>query len=261
MPKLIMPPVVQDSSSWAWHQLTHRGSRARRRSGTHLLVIGPSLRGLPGRVERGPVKDEPAVGDLAVGNGDALGAGCALDGHGFGVVHDQRGPVVAEGGDQLRAGEDLHERAHEAPVGICALQAAGWRVADDVVGDVTHGLVQVVAGPGVVIGERGASRRIPAEPVPPFQPPEPSRRDEITWLQPYPDTLLENIADTAPGPEARYQATESIELAFIAGLQRMPPRQTATLVLRDVLGFAADEVADMSATGPAAGLSRPGCSC
>ncbi len=113
----------------------------------------------------------------------------------------------------------------------------------------------------MVIGERGASRRIPAEPVPPFQPPEPSRRDEITWLQPYPDTLLESIADTAPGPEARYQATESIELAFIAGLQRMPPRQTATLVLRDVLGFAADEVADMSATGPAAGLSRPGCSC
>src|SRR6185369_4086453 len=83
---------------------------------------------------------------------------------------------------------------------------------------------------------RSASRRIPAEPIPPFRPPEPSRRGEITWLQPYPDTLLEGIADTAPGPDARYQATESIELAFIAGLQRMPPRQAATLVLRDVLG-------------------------
>ena len=86
---------------------------------------------------------------------------------------------------------------------------------------------------------RAASRRIPAEPVPPFQPPEPTRRGEITWLQPYPDALLDGIADTAPGPEARYQATEAIELAFIAGLQRMPPRQAATLVLRDVLGFAA----------------------
>ena len=99
---------------------------------------------------------------------------------------------------------------------------------------------------------RSASRRIPAEPIPPFQPPEPSRRGEITWLQPYPDALLEGIADTAPGPAARYQATESIELAFIAGLQRMPPRQAATLVLRDVLGFAADEVADMLGTSPTA---------
>jgi RNA polymerase sigma-70 factor (ECF subfamily) len=99
---------------------------------------------------------------------------------------------------------------------------------------------------------RSASRRIPAEPIPPFQPPEPSRRGEITWLQPYPDALLEGIADTAPGPDARYQATESIELAFIAALQRMPPRQAATLVLRDVLGFSADEVADMLGTSPTA---------
>src|SRR5262249_4613427 len=82
--------------------------------------------------------------------------------------------------------------------------------------------------------------------------PEPSRRGEITWLQPYPDALLEGIADTAPGPDARYQATESIELAFIAGLQRMPPRQAATLVLRDVLGFAANELADMLGPSPAA---------
>ncbi|HZD68033.1 MAG TPA: RNA polymerase subunit sigma-70 [Actinomycetes bacterium] len=95
---------------------------------------------------------------------------------------------------------------------------------------------------------RSAARRIPTEPVPPFQPPEPSRRGEITWLQPYPDTLLAGIADTAPGPEARYQATEAVELAFVAGLQRMPPRQAAALVLRDVLGFATDEVAGMLGT-------------
>jgi RNA polymerase sigma-70 factor (TIGR02960 family) len=99
---------------------------------------------------------------------------------------------------------------------------------------------------------RSASRRIPAEPVPPFRPPEPSERGEITWLQPYPDSLLEGIADTAPGPDARYQATETVELAFVAGLQRMPPRQAATLVLRDVLGFAGDEVASMLGTSPTA---------
>jgi RNA polymerase sigma-70 factor (ECF subfamily) len=59
---------------------------------------------------------------------------------------------------------------------------------------------------------RTTGRRIPTEAVPPYQPPEPTRRDEIIWLQPYPDTLLEEIADTAPGPDARYQATEVIEL-------------------------------------------------
>jgi RNA polymerase sigma-70 factor (TIGR02960 family) len=95
---------------------------------------------------------------------------------------------------------------------------------------------------------RSAGRRIPTEPVPPFQPPEPSRRDEITWLQPCPDTLLEGIVDTAPGPEARYQAAEAVELALVAGLQRMPPRQAAALVLRDVLGFATEEVASMLGT-------------
>ena len=99
---------------------------------------------------------------------------------------------------------------------------------------------------------RSASRRMVAEPVPPFQPPEPTRRGEITWLQPYPDALLEGIPDTAPGPDASYQAAEAIELAFIAGLQRMPPRQAATLVLRDVLGFGGEEVADMLGTSPTA---------
>jgi RNA polymerase sigma-70 factor (ECF subfamily) len=99
---------------------------------------------------------------------------------------------------------------------------------------------------------RAAGRRIPAEPVPPFQPPEPTRRGEITWLQPYPDHLLEGIADPAPGPHVRYEASEAIELAFIAGLQRMPPRQAATLVLRDVLGFATGEVAIMLNTSQTA---------
>ena len=95
---------------------------------------------------------------------------------------------------------------------------------------------------------RSAGRRVPTEPVPPFQPPEPTTREEITWLQPYPDALLAGIADPAPGPEARYQATEAVELAFVAGLQRMPPRQAAVLVLRDVLGFGSDEVASMFGT-------------
>jgi RNA polymerase sigma-70 factor (TIGR02960 family) len=99
---------------------------------------------------------------------------------------------------------------------------------------------------------RAGRRRVPAEPVPPFQPPEPTRRGEITWLQPYPDGWLEGIADSAPGPEARYQATEAVKLAFITALQRMPPRQAAALLLRDVLGFSAAEAAEMLGTSPTA---------
>ena len=99
---------------------------------------------------------------------------------------------------------------------------------------------------------RAAARRVPVEPVPPFQPPAPTRRGEITWLQPYPDALLESIADTSPGPEARYHATEAVELAFVVALQRMPPRQAAALVLRDVLGFSAGEVAGLLGTSPTA---------
>ncbi|MGH2914278.1 MAG: sigma-70 family RNA polymerase sigma factor [Solirubrobacteraceae bacterium] len=68
---------------------------------------------------------------------------------------------------------------------------------------------------------------------------------EIAWLQPYPDQLREGIADTAPGPAARYEAKEAVALAFVSGLQHLAPRQRAVLVLRDVLGFHADEVAEM----------------
>jgi RNA polymerase sigma-70 factor, ECF subfamily len=76
-------------------------------------------------------------------------------------------------------------------------------------------------------------------------PPEPTRRVEPIWLDPYPEILLEGLADTAPGPEARYELRESVGLAFVAGLQQLPPRQRAALVLRDVLGFRTAEVAGM----------------
>jgi RNA polymerase sigma-70 factor (TIGR02960 family) len=98
---------------------------------------------------------------------------------------------------------------------------------------------------------RDAGRRPPAAPVPPFRPPEPTRRGEPTWLQPCPDRLLERIVDPAPGPEARYQAREAVELAFVAGLLRLPPRQRAALVLCDVLGFPVAEAAGMLGTSGA----------
>ena len=83
------------------------------------------------------------------------------------------------------------------------------------------------------------------------QMPEPTRWNEPVWLEPYPDLLLEGIPDQAPGPEARYETKEAIALAFIVGLQHLPPQQRAVLVLRDVLGYRAAEVADMLATSEA----------
>jgi RNA polymerase sigma-70 factor (TIGR02960 family) len=91
-----------------------------------------------------------------------------------------------------------------------------------------------------------ASARRPAPATPPWPgapPPEPTRRAEPLWLQPYPDALLDDLPDTAPGPEARYESREALALAFTAGLQRLPPRQRAVLVLRDVLGYPAAEAA------------------
>ena len=78
---------------------------------------------------------------------------------------------------------------------------------------------------------------------------EPTRLIEPVWLEPYPDVLLEGIPDRSPGPAARYEARESIELAFIVALQALPPRQRVVLVLCDVLGFRLAEAAEMLDTG------------
>jgi RNA polymerase sigma-70 factor (TIGR02960 family) len=89
---------------------------------------------------------------------------------------------------------------------------------------------------------RSASRR-PAKAwsVPEIEPPEPTRLGEVPWLEPYPDALLPETLL----PEAQYEQTEAISLAFVTVLQALPPRQRAVLILRDVLGYHADEVADL----------------
>jgi RNA polymerase sigma-70 factor (ECF subfamily) len=93
-----------------------------------------------------------------------------------------------------------------------------------------------------------ASRRRPEDLQRMTGMPDPTRFGEAIWLEPFPDVLLERTPDAAPGPEARYEAKEAIALAFIVGLQHLPPQQRAVLVLRDVLGFRAGEVAEMLET-------------
>jgi RNA polymerase sigma-70 factor (ECF subfamily) len=93
---------------------------------------------------------------------------------------------------------------------------------------------------------RSASRR-PAMPwdIPAIEPPEPTRLGKVAWLEPYPDALLDAEGGTPLGPAARYEQTEALSLAFVTALQALPARQLAVLVLRDVLGYPAKEVADL----------------
>jgi RNA polymerase sigma-70 factor (TIGR02960 family) len=93
---------------------------------------------------------------------------------------------------------------------------------------------------------RSASRRTAKQwDVPHVVPPEPSRLGEVVWLEPFPDTGWEGVLGSSLGPEVRYEETEAISLAFVTALQVLPPRQVAVLLLRDVLGLRAHEVAEM----------------
>jgi RNA polymerase sigma-70 factor (ECF subfamily) len=75
-------------------------------------------------------------------------------------------------------------------------------------------------------------------------PPEPTHYGEVPWLTPFPDDLLD-VPDPAPGPEAVVELHEATSLAFVTALQLLPPRQRAVLILRDVLGYRAAEVAEI----------------
>jgi RNA polymerase sigma-70 factor (TIGR02960 family) len=97
-----------------------------------------------------------------------------------------------------------------------------------------------------------ASARRPRRLEPLNDPPTPSRMGEPIWFEPYPDVLIEGIADAGPGPEARYEQKEATAVAFVAGLQHLPPQQRAALVLRDVLSFRASEAAEILGTSETA---------
>jgi RNA polymerase sigma-70 factor, ECF subfamily len=77
------------------------------------------------------------------------------------------------------------------------------------------------------------------------QMPEGAPPTEIAWLEPFPDSNLDGIADEAPDPEARYTSREAVQLAFVAAIQQLPARQRAAILLCDVLGWAASEAATL----------------
>ncbi|WP_030431255.1 RNA polymerase subunit sigma-70 [Allokutzneria albata] len=119
---------------------------------------------------------------------------------------------------------------------------AAWRGLDDFEGRASlRAWLYRIATNRCLSELRSAKRRLPVAPVPPFEVPEPTSHSDITWLQPYPDD-----------PAAQHESREAVELAFIAALQHLPPRQAAAVVLRDVLDFTLDEVASMLGTGTTA---------
>jgi len=108
---------------------------------------------------------------------------------------------------------------------------------------------------------RGRPRRVvPPEVAPPGDPTvPPAPPTDLPWLQPYPDRLLESIAPAEEEPGAVVVARETIELAFIATIQHLPPRQRAVLILRDVLGWSAKDSAlalDASVASVTSALQR-----
>jgi RNA polymerase sigma-70 factor, ECF subfamily len=104
-----------------------------------------------------------------------------------------------------------------------------------------------------------SSRRVlPYQVAPAADPRDTSRfapDPEIPWLQPYPDRLLDAVAPRDTEPDALVVAKETIELAFLAAIQLLPPRQRAVLILRDVLGWSAKETASLLETSVASANS------
>lgn len=91
---------------------------------------------------------------------------------------------------------------------------------------------------------RVVDRRVPRSiPQAERELPQPSRRSTVTWLEPYPDTMLDDLHSTDRGPDGQLDSKETISLAFVTATQILPPRQRAVLILRDVLGFSIRDTA------------------
>jgi RNA polymerase sigma-70 factor, ECF subfamily len=105
------------------------------------------------------------------------------------------------------------------------------------------------------MASRKSARRRPlpqTESPPALGAPAGEPATELAWLEPYPDTALAGVAEPAPGPDTRYEMRESVQVAFIAAIQNLPPRQRAVLLLRDVMSWSASESAELLDTTVAA---------
>jgi RNA polymerase sigma-70 factor, ECF subfamily len=137
---------------------------------------------------------------------------------------------------------------HEAEEAVQETLFRAWRASDRFEGrtSLRNWLYRIATNVSLTMLARRTSRRfVPQLDAPPAKaPPEGAPPTDVAWLEPYPDAALEAIPDTAPGPHARYEQREAMQLAFVAAIQYLPPRQRASLLLRDVLGWSAAETAE-----------------
>jgi RNA polymerase sigma-70 factor (ECF subfamily) len=178
---------------------------------------------------------------VSVGTADLISRACAGDGEAFReLTEPHRRELQVHCYRMLGSVQDAEDALQDTML-------AAWRGLGGYAGRASlRSWLYRIATNQCLNARRAASRR-PAKEwnIPSLQPPEPTRMGEVVWLEPIPDALLEGVVDAPPGPEARYEQTESISLAFVTALQVLPPRQVAVLILRDVLGFHASEVAEM----------------
>jgi RNA polymerase sigma-70 factor (TIGR02960 family) len=180
-------------------------------------------------------------GDATVVTGDAMARARAGDGDAFReLTEPHRHELLVHCYRMLGSFQDAEDALQDTLLGA-------WQGLDGFQGRASiRTWLYRIATNRCLNARRSASRRPAVEwDVPNVEPPEPTRLGEVVWLEPYPDAQLEGAIHMPLGPEARYEQTESVSLAFVTALQVLPPRQLAVLVLRDVLGFHADEVADM----------------
>ena len=174
-------------------------------------------------------------------NGDLLARARAGDGEAFGeLTEPYRRELLAHCYRMLASAQDAEDMLQETML-------AAWQ---NLEGFEERASVRTwlyrIATNRCLNALRSASRRPQVQAHPGGAgPPEPAGTSEVTWLEPYPDLLLEGIPDRQPGPEARYEASQAISLAFVTALQLLPPRQRAALILCDVLGYRAGEAAIM----------------
>jgi RNA polymerase sigma-70 factor, ECF subfamily len=130
-----------------------------------------------------------------------------------------------------------------------------WRKRDTFRGQATlrAWLYGIATNASLDLLERRSRRLLPqvvGAPIDPETLPEPSKdiswlKAEMTWLEPYPDRLLDEVVSSEDPPDEAIVARETVELAFLVAIQELPPRQRAVLILRDVIGWSARETAAM----------------
>lgn len=146
---------------------------------------------------------------------------------------------------------------HEAEDAVQETLMRGWRAFDDFEGKASFKNWLFRIATNVCLDALSArarqSRALPEElGAPSTERPRGEPDLDVPWLQPYPDIELDGVLDVGAAPDARYETSEAVRLAFVAAVQRLPPRQRAALILSDVMGWSALEIASLLGSSLAA---------